>query len=324
LEQIVEIIKNAKTIYLSTHRQCDGDGLGAELALYHALKKQSKKVSIINLDPTPKKYSFLQPDKHIQYWQETQSKLEPADLVLIFDTNDKRLLGDLYPQFEAACSQIVFIDHHPLLSHGPNPTKYSFIDIKAASTGEICFDIIEQLGIPLDTEISRCLYTSITFDTQLYRYIRNSPRSHMMAARLLEFPIDSEMIHRALFAQQTAQKMAFLAKALGQIEYYENGLIALLKVQAEDLKHYKLDFDESRDVIDMIMNIDILEVAVLIREDNDNQYKLSFRSKGKYEVLHLAESFGGGGHTFSSGAYIVKNYDQLKEEILKNLCLKFK
>ena len=52
-------IRTAKHIVLSTHRQCDGDGLGAQLALFHALKATGREVEIINVDPTPKKYRFL-------------------------------------------------------------------------------------------------------------------------------------------------------------------------------------------------------------------------------------------------------------------------
>jgi phosphoesterase RecJ-like protein len=94
---IAERIRNASTIILSTHRQCDGDGLGAELGLYHALKLAGKNVKVINVDSTPKKYRFLNPDTHIQYFENNQ-KFEAADLALIFDTNDERLIEPLFSE----------------------------------------------------------------------------------------------------------------------------------------------------------------------------------------------------------------------------------
>ena len=42
LKQVVAAIKKANKILLTTHREADGDGLGAELALFHALKKINK------------------------------------------------------------------------------------------------------------------------------------------------------------------------------------------------------------------------------------------------------------------------------------------
>jgi phosphoesterase RecJ-like protein len=66
---VKELIKKSQKIILSTHRQCDGDGLGAELAIYYALKKIQKDVRIVNVDSTPRKYRFLGADKVISLFQ---------------------------------------------------------------------------------------------------------------------------------------------------------------------------------------------------------------------------------------------------------------
>lgn len=322
LKQLAQRIMKAKTLLLSTHRQCDGDGLGAELALAFALRKIGKTVWVVNVDSTPKKYRFLKPDQWIQYYEQDSRLPEQIDLTLIFDTNDERLLEPLFPELKKRSRGIAFIDHHPILSQGPMPTAESFIDVKAASTGELAHRIIRELQIPLDREIARCLYTSITFDTQLYRFIRNSPNSHRIAAELLEFDIDPEEIHRHLFGNQTVQKMAFLARALGQIEYFADGRLAVLKLRDQDLFHYNLEPDESRDVIDLLMTIESLEAAALFREDAPGQYKLSLRSKGEIEVLSVAESLGGGGHVHAAGCFLRGPYEKFKDLVVRELTQK--
>lgn len=319
MNTIIDLIKSSPRIILSTHRQCDGDGLGAELALYYALKKIKKDVRIVNVDSTPRKYRFLGTEKIISLFQNNPVMDLSADLCLIFDTNDERLLEPLYSGLKKSVRKIIFIDHHPLLQKGPQPSADSVIDMSAASTGELAYRVIKELGIPLDENIARSLYTSITFDTQLYRYIRNSPQSHLIAAELLMFQINPEEVHRALFGNQTVQKMAFLAKALGQIEYFCHGRLAVLRLRDADLLAHNLEPDEARDVIDMVMNIESLEAAVIFREDAENEYKLSFRSKDKIEVASVAESFGGGGHPHSSGAFVHGNYVELKERVVKDL-----
>lgn len=319
MEQLLELIKKAHSIILSTHRQCDGDGLGAELAMYFALQKIGKKVKVINLDPTPRKYRFLNPEAHITYFDDTPSVDTKADLVLIFDTNDERLIQPLYKQFKDNAQNIAFIDHHPVLKQGPQPTPESVIDISAASTGEMAYEIIKKLNIPLDANIALALYTSITFDTQLYRYIRNSPKSHLIAAELIGFSINPSEVHRYLFGGQTVNKMAFLGHALNQVEYFCDGRLALLKLHDKDLTKFEMEADDSRDVIDMLMNIETLEAAAIFREDDTNEYKLSFRSKGKIEVLSIAESLGGGGHIYASGAFVKDNYTNIKEKVLQDL-----
>jgi bifunctional oligoribonuclease and PAP phosphatase NrnA len=312
-------IQAAQSILLSTHRQCDGDGLGAQLALFHSLKAAGRNVHVINVDPTPKKYRFLQPDRWIQYF-ETDSKLpDSADLGLIFDTNDERLVEPLFTQMKKVCKTVAFVDHHPVLKQGPSPTKDSWIDVTSASTGEMSYRLIKEMGLPINREVARALYTSITFDTQLYRFVRNSPMSHRIAAEMMEHGIDTEEIHRHLFGNQTVQKMAFLARALGQIEYFADGKLAILRLKDADLFHYNLEPDDSRDVIDMLMNIETLEAAALFREDSKNEYKISLRSKGKIEVLSVAENIGGGGHVHAAGAFVRGAYEEMKERVVNEL-----
>ena len=319
LKSLAQKIKNADSIILSTHRQCDGDGLGSEIALYHALKKLNKKVRILNVDATPKKYQFLDSGSFIEINEDQPRSIGKTDLVLIFDTNDSRLLEPLFSEFQSQAKEILFIDHHPVLVQGPSPTDGSFINTLAASTGEITYEIIELLGVALDRNIARALYTSIAFDTQLFRFVRNSSQSHLMAAELLNHDIQAEDIHIKLFGNYTVKKMEFIAHALSQIEYFSNGELAILKLHAKDLSKFSIDSDDSNDVIDMLMNIQSLQAAALLREDGPQKFKLSLRSKGQFDVLKIAESLGGGGHLFASGAYLTGTYDILKHKVLDAL-----
>lgn len=319
MKTLASLVRSARSILLTTHRQCDGDGLGAQLGLFHALKAAGKDVIVVNVDSTPKKYRFLHPDRWIQYYENDQKIDQAVDLALIFDTNDERLVEPLYPALKAKAKTIAFIDHHPVLNKGPSPTADSWIDTSYASTGEMAYRLIKELGLPINRDVARCLYTSITFDTQLYRYVRNSPTSHRIAAEMIEHGIDTEDIHRHLFGNQTVQKMAFLARALGQIEYYCDGKLAVLKLKDSDLFHYNLDPDDSRDVIDMLMNIETLEAAALFREDDHNEYKISLRSKGKIGVLSVAENIGGGGHAHAAGAFVKGDYEEMKKQVVQEL-----
>ena len=316
---LVSNIRQSRSILLSTHRQCDGDGLGAELSIFFALQSLGKNVKVINIDSTPKKYDYLEPRKNIQYFDENTSIPKEIDLFMIFDTNDERLLSPLYDQVKSRCKTVAFVDHHPILQRGPKPSRESWINVKAASTGEMAFALIEALGVKLTRDMARALYTSITFDTQLYRYIRNSPRSHEIAAQLLKLEIDPQEIHRHLFGNQTVNKMAFLAKALGQIEYFAEGRAAVIKLRDADLFHYGLEPDDSRDVVDFVMNIETLEAAVLFREDSPTSYKMSLRSKGKIEVLEVAEALGGGGHVFAAGAQVQGRFEDMRDVVVKFL-----
>lgn len=318
VSSITEKISSAKKIILSTHKQSDGDGLGAQLALFHALRKIGKDVRVLCVDEVPSKYRYLNTNQHIEVFEGPHSPIEKSDLALIFDTNDSRLVEPLYSTLVEKCREVLFIDHHPLLNQGPTPPSGSFIETKAASTGEIVYFIIKALGIRFDEAIALALYTSIAFDTQVFRYVKGAPTSHLICAELLQYVRKPEEVHRHLFATHTRGKIALLAKVLSEIEYFYDGKIATLKLNAQDLTINNLEMDDSRDIIDMIMNINSVDAAALFRQENGG-YKMSLRSKGSIEVLGVAETLGGGGHMYASGAFITGDYQQLKKDVVQQL-----
>jgi phosphoesterase RecJ-like protein len=325
MESVAEKLRLAQSIVLCTHRHCDGDGLGAQVALFHALRKADKAVRILNADPAPRKYSFLATDQMIEVFGQHRP-LAATDLALILDTNDERLVEPVFSELKRTCREILFIDHHPSLVHGPAPTAGSVIDTEAASTGELAYRLIRLLGIELDPAIARALYTSLVFDTQLFRFVRNNSSSHLMAAELLAHETEPEEIHRRLFATYTVRKMNFLARALASALYLAGDRAAVLQLSGSEIREHGLEPDESLDAIDLIMNIESLEVAALLREDAPGLFKLSLRSKGGVSVLDFAESFGGGGHAFSAGATIdmrsltaARARDQVFEKISRGL-----
>lgn len=324
LEGLIRRIQNANSIVLSTHRECDGDGLGSQIALYHALRKLGKNVRVLNVDAVPPKYSFLEYSGFLEIYEGPHKPLQDCDLVLVFDTNDYRQLGRLYEQIRTHAKEVIFIDHHPPLEEGPSPTAGSVIDTAAASTGEIVYDIIRALHVEFDLLIARALYTSIAFDTQVFRYIRNSPRSHLIAAELLKFPVKPEEVHQKLFCSHTVEKVKFLSMALGKIEYHHEGRLAVLHIHARDLIDHGLTTEETRDVIDTVMNIESLKIAILFREDEKDSYKVSLRSKAPVEVLSTAEKLGGGGHRYAAGAHFKGDYETLKKLTLESVSPKLK
>jgi bifunctional oligoribonuclease and PAP phosphatase NrnA len=319
VESLTRRIDRAAQILLSTHRQCDGDGLGAMLGLYHALKKSGKDVRIVTVDAVPKKYSFLDSERYIEAFDTLRTPLSRFDLVLIFDTNDRRLVEPLFTELEKHCRDIVFVDHHPILNEGPEPTPGSFIDTTAASTGEIAYFLIRGLGIRLDERIARALYTSLAFDTQIFRFVKNSANTHLICAELLQFERGAEKIHRHLFANYTRSKVTYLGKVLSEVEYIADDRVAILNLSQRDLDAHELEMDDSRDVIDMIMNINTVEAAALFREEGTGVFKMSLRSKGHLEILSIAESLGGGGHLYSAGALVKGPYTEIKAKVVKLL-----
>ena len=319
LEEAASIIKEAQTFVLSTHREPDGDGLGAELAILSALRDLGKKVRIINLDPTPARYKFLENSDQIENTRDRNIELEKTDLALIFDTNDPVHVGSIFDTFENKCKKIIFVDHH-MTKDKNYSDKISFvIDKDAASSGEVTFNLLRKMNVELNPQVARALYAAVCFDTQVFKYIRGSSQSHKVAVELLKHERNPEQVHREIFGNYSVGKMNFLANTINNLEYLHDNKIGIIHISSKSMLEHKLSIDDTGDIIDTIMKVDVLRALALFREDAPNHYKLSLRSRGKVNVFKIAKDLGGGGHLNSSGAVVNDNILELKDKVCKKL-----
>jgi len=313
-KELINIIKESKSIILTTHKMPDGDGLGCEAALFHGLKQMGKNVKIVGVDKPPVRYKFLKALDNIELYEEIELQNE-WDLSLILDTNDRRLLNGLFNQLKENSKHVLFIDHHPLLEDGPQPDAFSLLDETAASTGEIVYRLLKELDVEFNDDIAEALYTSIAFDTQVFKQVRDTSTSHLIGAELLKYEFDSQLIHKNLFANYKKNKAYFLSDIIKKIEFFENDKYAFLSVHENLLKEHGLVVDEVLDVVDFVAGINPVQIAVYHRENKDLTGKLSFRSNNNHSVRPLAESLGGGGHKFAAGAPVVGSAKDIKAKI---------
>ncbi|MCJ8345311.1 DHHA1 domain-containing protein, partial [bacterium] len=96
-----------------------------------------------------------------------------------------------------------------------------------------------------------------------------------------------------------------------------DGKLVIIDVDQE--KSENIILEEVAGLINRISNIAELEVVVAFIYESDQATKLSFRSRGKYNVCDIATKFGGGGHKCASGATVNLPYDQARETVLKSL-----
>ena len=66
VEQILEAIKNARSICIVGHVRPDGDCIGSQIGLALALIEEGKDVTVWNEDPVPDKLRFLDPERLVR------------------------------------------------------------------------------------------------------------------------------------------------------------------------------------------------------------------------------------------------------------------
>ena len=300
-------------IYLSTHKNADGDGLGSEVALYHALKKINKNVQLIANEEIPHRYSFLK--KNLTFFTNENLKSikpDPDSVFIIFDTHDPKLCENIYNYAQANNILLIFIDHHVPFKSINNNVEY-YIDEEVSCTGEIVYNLIESLDIAIDPEIATALYASLIFDTQNFKHIKNE-HTFILATKLIKLGANHKKIQHHIFDNWTIKKMQFLSDLVTHVEFKSSNRVALIRISKTDLSKFSLNNDDVSDFIDLFMQIQNLEIAIVLREEGDQYFKMSFRGRTQ-EVLSWAQSFGGGGHRYSSGAWVSDSEKNILNQI---------
>lgn len=309
LENIIEKVKNSKSVLILTHEDPDGDAIGSSLGLMHGLRKLNKNVSVLILNPD-KTYSFLSGYSEIKQEIENSSDY---DLCISLDCSDIERLGVGKKYFEEINNTIV-IDHHIT---NQNYGDINYVNAIASSTCQNIIVILAALNISLNKEMGECIYTGMLTDTGGFRY-NIQPETFEFAAMLLETGIDVAKIYRIVFDLTTEKKTKLLGRALNRIEILEDGKIAYTYITEEDMNEFQNDSGDHENIVNFGRNIEGVEVSIFIRE-KDGKYKISLRSNEYVDVSRISAKYAGGGHVRAAGFELNMSLEQSKQTVISEV-----
>ena len=317
LKEISDVILNSNKIGITYHVSPDGDAVGSALALLNGLKFLKKDAYLISKDIISENLQYLKSSNEGN--GKLISPLEDTDIVVVVDCgNFDRISADL----SGFNGIIINVDHH--ISND----KYgnlNYVDIEAAATAEIIFELLQVLGIDFSTkdkeiyEIGTCLYTSLVTDTGGFRHSNVTARTHKIASKLKEIGVNNTFIYQSLFDNKSFEKIRLVGKALNNMELLYDKKVSLIKIPMEYGKELGIEIGDTSDIISFGLQIKGVEVAVLIKEI-ENGAKASLRSKNNFDVREIAERLGGGGHVKAAGITLKGlNIEEAKNRILDEI-----
>ncbi len=103
------------------------------------------------------------------------------------------------------------------------------------------------------------------------------------------------------------------------MERTEDGRIAWVVVTDDLFRQNGATAEDTDNFINFVRSAKGVEVAVLFRQTNNDQYKISLRSKGRVDVSAFARSLGGGGHRNAAGANISGPLADVQKRIISGL-----
>ncbi len=305
ISPIAEIIKKGRTFLVTSHVRLDGDAVGSELALYEALRGLGKEAVVYNQDRIPQMYAFL-PDSGVIV--NRLGPLDGFDAVFILDCSEIERVGEEAPRV-AGIRQVVNIDHH---ISNDRYGHLTLTDPAASSTGEMIFRLVDGMGLEITKDMAVNLYTAILTVTGAFRYSSTGPKTFAVAGRLLEKGADPAWIAQMVYETYPAVKIRLLGRALSTLEFDWQGRIAAVGVTKRMLDEAGAQWEHTEGFVEFPRSIEGVQVAAFFSEIGEGCYKVSLRSKGRFNVEEVARKFGGGGHINAAACRMQGDYETVK------------
>ncbi|HET6578439.1 MAG TPA: bifunctional oligoribonuclease/PAP phosphatase NrnA [Gemmatimonadales bacterium] len=302
-------------VCLTTHVNADGDGLGSEAGLAHLLRDRGIDAVITNPTATPPRFAFLFEDlPGVDRSAEAVRELRRADVIVVLDISDLGRLGMLADTVRTRGVPVACVDHH--VGEGVLPDGPRYLDVGAAATGELVFELAFANGWTMTMAAARGLYVAILTDTGGFRFSNTRPRTLRVAAELLEAGVDPERIYLEVYARAPEGRPRLFAEALQTLVVEPDFGLAWVTVPPGAIERLGVSSDDLEGVVEFPRSIEGVRMALLFREVSQGRVKVSLRSVGEVDVAAFAKAFGGGGHTKAAGLAIPGSLAEVQSAVL--------
>ena len=298
LKRAAQIIKDSDNVGILTHRNPDGDCLGGAYALCLVLRKAGKHARVLCSDKIG--------DKFAEYFAkyDVDNGFEIKTYISV-DVATAELLGSYS---ELAEKVTLCIDHHPTNSFYAQNT---LVDESAAAACEIVYMIADELGIDIDDDIATALYIGVMTDTGCFQYSNTTPRTHRIAALLMERDVPAAAINREFMALKSRGRLKLESLAIKGLRYYHDGAIAIMPITERMQSAAHVTDEELDGVAPIPCQIEGVEIGVTVRQKEENKWRVSLRSVKLADVSAVAAKFGGGGHKRAAGCTVEGGLDEV-------------
>ncbi len=299
------LLTKPKNCVIVTHWSPDGDAMGSSLGLYNYLIQKKHTVQVITPNDYPSFLAWLPGNKKVIDFslkpKPAISKIAKADLIFCLDFNSLHRIDSLGKEIEKSTAIKMIIDHH---LQPEDFADYMLHTVQASSTCELVFDFIQLMGDKkyMNKAIANCLYTGMMTDTGSFRYPSTTAKTHSIIAELIKAGAENAAIHDRIYDNNSEQRLKMLGFCLAErLTVKKDSETAYFALSQTDLQRFNYKKGDTEGVVNFALSIEGIRFSAFFVE-RDGIIKISFRSKGKFDVNQFARKhFNGGGHANAAG-----------------------
>jgi phosphoesterase RecJ-like protein len=306
VREIREEILRRQRFLLTSHARPDGDSIGSQLAMAFALDALGKSVRIVNADPAPDHYQDFPGMERVEIASHVSADV---DAVIVMECSDLSRAGvsGLEGEF------LINIDHH---AGNRLYGALNWHDESAAACGEMVFDVIRELGVPLTLEIATHVYLAILTDTGSFHHSNITPRTFDICRQTVEAGVNPAAMARRVFDSNSFGKLKLIGALLDSMELADEGRLAILYMDDTMLSACGCTHNDTEGLINLPLTAREIQAVIFFKVGPNGDVRVSMRSKYDVDVRAVAGRFGGGGHKNAAGFTVTEPLDVVRPRII--------
>jgi len=309
VRRIAEAIRARQRFVLSSHARPDGDSIGSQLALAYALRDMGKHADVVNADPAPPPIMQFPGVPDIRIAPQVEGAYDAAIIMECGDLSRTGVSGlDRY--------FVVNIDHH---QGNTNYGALNWFDATAAACGEMVFDLVGALDVPLTAAIATHVYLAILTDTGSFHYSSISPRTFDICKACLEAGVDPVLVARNVYDSNNMGRLKLFGSVLSAMQIDATGRIAIVYLDHEMARAAGGTYEDTEGLINLPLTVKEIQAVVFFKQIEGESYRVSMRSKGEIDIAAVAKEFGGGGHKNAAGCTAGGGIDTLQKIFVEKI-----
>ncbi|MFM9985313.1 MAG: DHH family phosphoesterase [Flavobacteriales bacterium] len=313
------LIAGAHNIVITSHKSPDGDAVGSLLSMLLMMDELGHNATAILPDEPPAFLGWMKGAERIVVFDQNgdaaKAAIAAADLIFVLDYNALHRTGsEMEIELAASQAQFIMIDHHQQPQDLPG-VIYS--DTSSCSTCQLIYEFFVASGWKekINPSMAECLYCGIMTDSGSFRFPSVTPDTHRIVAEMMENGLDHAHVHREVYDTNSLDRLKLVGFALSEkLEVIESCATAIVSISTEELNKFSHRPGDTESLVNQALSIQGVKLAAFFREGN-NEVKVSFRSKGNFDVNAFARlNWNGGGHRNAAGG---KSTDDLETSIAR-------
>ncbi|MGB8645171.1 MAG: bifunctional oligoribonuclease/PAP phosphatase NrnA [Anaerolineae bacterium] len=294
LARVVEHLRQADTFFAAAHIMPDGDCIGSLLALGWALREMGKTVTLALDDKVTDTFDYL------PGLEECKPRLPGAEQLFVYvDGSDRARYGRSYDKERIGQRLTINIDHHVT---NDGFADINLVDTSAASTAEIIYEVIQELGVAFTPGIAQALLTGIVTDTLGFRTTATTAETLDKATELVRCGGNIPEIVERVYNRRSLNSLRLLGYTIDHSQI--DGSTIWSQVSRETLRQFGLNGNSTGGVVNTLLSVAEARIAFFLVEKENGQVEVGLRARSGGDVSGVAFRLGGGGHKQASGATI--------------------